>query len=308
VSVAGLKQATSGESSIMKREAFPALIEKMKSQLALALPRHLSADRMARIAVTEFRKNPGLAKCDPMSVVAAVVIAAQLGLEPGVMGQAYLVPYGNNCTLIPGWQGYVDLVSRAGRASVWTGAVHTGDSFSYRYGSSPSIEHEPSSNSDDDSEFTYVYAVGRIKGAEWPVIEVWSRSKVDKHLKRYNKVGQSHYAKQNENNFAMYGRKVALLQVLKYMPKSVELQMAAGLDSAADAGAQKITIDEAVSGTFTPNGYDVEGETAETVEQRIQKLFDELDVPGDIRADELADHKDKLGVLESKLRAELEKK
>lgn len=304
MSVAGLKQATTEHTGIAKRESFPTMLEQMKPQIAAALPKHLNADRMARIALTEFRKNKDLGNCDPITVVAAVVIAAQLGLEPGVMGQAYLVPFGKTCTLIPGWQGYVDLVSRAGRASVWTGAVQSGDSFSYRYGSSPHIEHEPGDKSDDDSPFTFVYAVGRIKGAEWPVIEVWSRAKVERHLRRYNKVGERHYAKQNENNLEMYGRKVALLQVLKYMPKSVELQMAASLDSAAETGTQKITIGEAVAGTFTPNGYELEGETEE---QRIQKLFEQLDVPGDIRSDELAKHKDKLEVLEAKLRAELEK-
>ena len=50
------------------------------------------------------------------------------------------------------------------------------------------------------------------------VIEVWTRAKVEWHLKQYNKVGKRHYALQNENNFEMYGRKVALLQVLKYVP------------------------------------------------------------------------------------------
>lgn len=304
MSVAGLKQATTEHTGIAKRESFPTMLEQMKPQIAAALPKHLNADRMARIALTEFRKNPEIAKCDPMTVIASVVIAAQLGLEPGVMGQAYLVPFKGTCTLIPGWQGYVDLVSRAGRASVWTGAVRNGDDFSFAYGSSPHVEHTPKDGGDDDAPFTYVYAIGRIRAAEWPVIEVWSRAKVEKHLRRYNRVGDRHYAKANENNLEMYGRKVALLQVLKYMPKSVELQMAASLDSAAETGTQKITIDEAVAGTFTPNGYDLEGETEE---QRIQKLFDQLDVPGDIRGDELAKHKDKLEVLEAKLRAELEK-
>lgn len=241
--------------SSTKALTFKDMLHGYKDQIALALPKHLNPDRMVRIALTEFSKNPELGKCDPKSVFASIIIASQLGLEPGVMGHAYLIPYKGTCQLVPGWQGYVDLVSRAGRASVWTDAVRKGDKFFYRKGSSPVIEHEPNEDGDDSSEFTHVYAVGRIRQAEWPIIEVWSRAKVLKHLKTYNKVGQRHYALQGENNLEMYGRKCALLQVIKYMPKSVELQTASGLDYSADAGQQRIEIDEAISGTFVPNGY-----------------------------------------------------
>jgi len=41
-----------------------------------------------------------------------------------------------------------------------------------------------------------------------PVIEVWSRAKVLKHLKKYNKVGNRHYANTDENNLEMYAAKV----------------------------------------------------------------------------------------------------
>jgi recombination protein RecT len=304
MSVDRLKQATSEQTGIAKRESFPTMLEKMKPQIAMALPKHLNADRMCRIALTEFRRNPKLAECDPTSVVACVVMSAQMGWEIGVDGAAYIVPFGKTCTLVPGWKGYVDLVSRAGRATVWTQAVREGDTFNFQYGSEPRIAHQPGAETDDDSPFTHAYACGRVKGAEQSVIEVWSRAKVLKHLKRYNKVGNAHYALQNENNLEMYGRKVALLQVIKYMPKSVELQVAKELEYSAEAGAQTITIDEAVAGTFTPNGYDVEGETQE---KRIDALFDKLDVPGDIRKEEIGYHEGALDALEAKLRAELEK-
>jgi hypothetical protein len=49
--------------------------------------------------------------------------AAQLGLEPGINGQGYLIPYKGTCTFVPGWKGLVDLVARSGRATVWTGVV-----------------------------------------------------------------------------------------------------------------------------------------------------------------------------------------
>lgn len=60
----------------------------MKEQLAAALPRHMTAERMIRIATTEIRKVPALGNCDTMSFVSAIVQCSQLGLErvaPSVM-------------------------------------------------------------------------------------------------------------------------------------------------------------------------------------------------------------------------------
>jgi recombination protein RecT len=62
-------------------------------EIKRALPKHLNADRMSRIALTAFRRTPKLAECDPRSVFAAVIQASQLGLEPDTLGRSYLIPY-----------------------------------------------------------------------------------------------------------------------------------------------------------------------------------------------------------------------
>jgi phage RecT family recombinase len=235
-----------GNELVLNPKTVYAELQKMRPQLEAALPRHITADRMARIAFTQIRINPALLNCSPDSFYGAIIAAAQLGLEPGVNGQCYLIPYKNTCTLVPGWKGYMDLVSRAGRASAWTGVVRKGDLFEFKLGSNPKIEHEPSD--DDTGEFTHVYAVGWVKDAPFPIIEVWSRAKVMKHLKQYNRVGDRHYALANDNNLEMYARKVALLQVIKYLPMSVELAQASALDLAANDNKQNLTIDMALRG------------------------------------------------------------
>ena len=212
---------------------FSKTLERMKPQMALALPKHMSADRMARLALTAFSTNKQLQACKTDSILASLMTATQLGLEPGINGQGYLIPYKDTCTFVPGWKGLVDLVSRAGRATVWTGAVYHGDKFDYQLGDEPFCRHKPG---DSEGNFTHVYAIGRVKDAEMPVIEVWTRGKVKKHLDQYNKVGGRHYALASENNFEMYARKVALLQVLKYMPSSIELANAITVSHAAEAG------------------------------------------------------------------------
>lgn len=233
---------------LQRADQFPAMLDRYKSEIGRALPRHMNADRLARVALTCFRQAPALGRCDPKSVFAAVIMASQLGLEPGIGGQAYLIPYGTECQFVPGWQGLVDLISRAGRASVWTGAVYEGDEFDYALGDSPFVKHKPAGD-EDESKLTHVYAIGRIENAKWPIIEVWPMAKVLRHRDRYNKVGKKHYSFQHPE---MYGRKVALLQVLKYMPKSVELQTAIALEHAAEQGAQRIDVKDAIEGTWAP--------------------------------------------------------
>tara|TARA_Y100000310_G_scaffold299275_1_gene333996 strand:- start:252 stop:1079 length:828 start_codon:yes stop_codon:yes gene_type:complete len=210
-----------------------------KSQLAAALPKHLNPDRMARLALTAFSQNKALQDCDPKSVFSSIIVLSQLGLEPGIDGQGYLVPYKGTCTPIPGWKGYVDLVSRSGRASVWTGAVFEGDEFDYQLGDEPFVRHRPG-DENDENLLTHVYAVGKIKGSESKIIEVWTAGKVRKHRDKYNKVGQRHYS---FSNFEMYARKAALLQVIKYMPKSIELQSAQEIDLASSEGKRADYID-----------------------------------------------------------------
>jgi len=249
-------------------KSFPGMIEQLKKQVALALPKHLNPDRMGRIALTEFNKNRALLECDPRTVFASVVIASQMGLEPGIMGQGYLIPYNGACQFVPGWKGLVDLAQRSGRASVWTGAVFEGDEFTYDYGTNPTIHHIPKGE-DDPAKITHVYAVGRVRGAEFAVIEVWPIAKVWKHRDRFNKVGKRHYSYAHPE---MYARKIPLLQVLKYMPASVELALALDLEHAADTTGQRINLEDAVEGVYTPTPSPEQAEQQQRTETVKEKL------------------------------------
>jgi len=227
-------------------------LDRLKPQMQLALPKHMNADRMARIVLTEFSKSKELQNCTLNSIAACIMTASQLGLEIGVGGQAYMIPYKGTATLVPGWKGLVDLVSRAGRASVWTGAVFDGDEFDWELGSEPFLRHKPAGEN-DPKKMLYAYAIGKVNGSECPVIECWSNDRVRNHFDR-NVIPQlksRHYA---NLHWEMYARKVVLLQVLKYMPQSFELQAAVEVANAEDAGkavaidANFVMIDQAPEG------------------------------------------------------------
>lgn len=255
--------------------SFSNFLEKFKPQMALALPKHLTADRMARLAVTAFSTTPKLQECEPKSILGAIMTASTLGLEINVDGQGFLVPYGRTCTFVPGWKGLVDLVSRSGRATVWTGAVFQGDEFDYALGDSPFIKHRPGEENDPD-KLTHVYAVGRVNGSQLPVIEVWTIKKIWKHRDKYNKQGGKHYSFRDPE---MYARKIPLLQVIKYMPKSIELSNAVALSAAVDEGKHAVIEGDFVTVTDPDTGHvpqHVDQSTGEITDQRVQQGINTL--------------------------------
>lgn len=246
----------SGAGQVAKTEnspqaQFQRFLEKFKPQMAVALPKHLNADRMCRLALTSFNKSPDLQKADATSIAASLMTASTLGLEPGVNGQGWLIPYYNTkkkihiCEFVPGWKGLVDIANRSGRCTVWTGAVFDGDFFEYQLGDDPFVKHRPGDEI-DGGKLLYAYAVGRVNGSQYPVIEVWSAKKLVAHRNRYNKQGERHYS---FRDWEMYARKVPLLQVLKYMPQSIELANAMSIAAAQDAGDHAILEGDFVSVT-----------------------------------------------------------
>ncbi len=230
-----------------KVKDFPTMLQVWLPEIKRALPKHLNGDRMARIALTAFRRTPKLAQCDPKSVFAAVIQASQLGLEPDTLGRSYLIPYGNECQFVPGWKGLVDLMNRSGQGSVYTGVIFKDQRYEFIDGSKRELIIHNETELADPSDITHAFAVGHIKGGMFPQIELWRIAKVLKHRDRYNKVGGKHYSYQQ---LEMYARKVVLLQVLKYMPCSPELVTAMSLNDAAEMGSQKLDLKEAIEGSW----------------------------------------------------------
>lgn len=212
---------------------FNGFLEKFKPQLARALPKHMDADRMARLVLTAFSTSPALQECTPNSIAASLMTAGQLGLEPGVNGAGFLIPYKTTCTFVPGWKGLVDLVSRSGRGTVYTGVIFSDQQYTFVDGAKRDLIIHNETDLDDPEEITHAYAIGWVKGAAMPIIELWSVAKIRKHRDKYNKVGARHYS---FRDWEMYARKIPLLQVLKYMPASIELSNAIDISNASEEG------------------------------------------------------------------------
>jgi len=257
---------------------FPLMLERFKNEIARALPRHLDPDRMTRIALTEFRKNPKLAECDPRSVFAAVVIASQLGLEPGLLGQCYLIPYKRECQMIPGYQGLIDLVRRTGKVKrIEAHVVRDGDDFTYKTGLETVLEHRPKLDG-DPGDIRLAYAVAEFTEGgyhvevmtRWQIETIRDRSQGYRNAKKYG--SPTPWETDAEEMF----RKTVIRRIAKFLPKSAELATAIALEDAANRGPQAVDLTDAIEGTWAPV---TEVETA--AEEKPEK---KPDAPVDNRA------------------------
>ena len=264
MTTADLKAVATGEKKQSPVAAFSNFMDKLKPQMALALPKHLTADRMTRLALTAFSTSEPLQRCTTKSIAASIMTAGQLGLEPGVNGAGFLVPYGTTCTFVPGWKGLVDLVSRSGRGTVFTGVIFKDQEYTFIDGAKRDLIIHNETDLDDPEDITHAYAIGWVKDATMPIIELWRVSKIKKHRDNYNKQGQKHYS---FRDWEMYARKVPLLQVIKYMPCSIEVANAVALSEAADRGR----------GAVIEGGFVVEEDAPEGVDKQTGEITPQLD-------------------------------
>lgn len=208
------------------------LLEKSKTQISVALPKHLSADRMLRVAMTSIQRTPELLACNQASLIGAVIQAAQLGLEPdGVLGHAYLVPYKESCQLIVGYKGLIDLARRSGQIStIYARVVYSKDQFEYSYGLEERLLHVPT-REEDPGEILYAYAVIKMKdgGIQF---DVMNRREIEAIRTRSPAGRKGPWI----TDYAEMAKKTVLRRVCKMAPLSVEVARAVALDERADLG------------------------------------------------------------------------
>lgn len=282
------------------KQGFPAMLEKFKGEIARALPKHINPDRMARIALTAFRMTPKLGECDPRSVFAAVIQASQLGLEVGLMGEAHLVPFGDQCQLIPGYTGLMKLARQSGLVQdIYAHEVRVNDKFTLKLGMDRSLEHEPltgpggfPASDEERGEVVGFYAVAVFKDGSRTFVAM-SRKEVEKI--RDNSRGYQaakRYKKESvwDSDFTAMGLKTAIRRLCKFLPKSPELATALALDAVAENGkAQNLDVKEVIDGTYAPiidegTGEILDGEAKEKTEAKPEPKVEKTEIMGGVKA------------------------
>lgn len=214
-------------------------LTKMEGQMRMALPNHITPEKVQRVIFTELQKNPSILKCTKNSILTSVMEACQLGLVPNsVQGLAYLIPYGNRCQLITGYKGLISLALQSGRlASIWGRIVREGDHFEYEEGSNPYIKHKPIVTSDAGEtagKIKGAYAVAKMKNDESTQFEFLSLLDIERIKSKSARGGKSGPWK---DDYEQMAKKTAVRQLLKWLPlESEKVEWAAGKKEGAGSG------------------------------------------------------------------------
>lgn len=248
------------------------IIQSMEKEFKRALPEQVGVQRFVRVAITVVRTNPNLMKCDGMSIVAALMQSAQLGLEPNTpLGQAYVIPYKNKriingqTTWVDeaqfqiGYKGLITLALRTGEyKAIYAHEVYANDEFEYSYGLDKNLHHVPAD--EPIGEPVKYYAVYHLKNGGYDFV-VWSKTRIDYHAKKYSKAVQKDHNSPWKTDYDGMAKKTVLKEVLKYAPKSIEFaQQLAADETIKREVPENSDMSEVIDVTDYTANYDQEGE------------------------------------------------
>lgn len=193
------------------------IIQAGAKQFATALPKHINTDRFVRIAITTIRQNPKLAQCTQESLLGALMVSAQLGLEPGTLGQCYLIPYGRECQFQIGYKGMIELLRRSGQLKdIYAYSVYENDDFEITYGLDRNLIHKP--NLANKGNFLGCYCVAILKD-DTRAFEYMTKEEIEAHAKKFSKTfGNGPW----KTDFEAMAHKTVVKKMLKWLPLSVE--------------------------------------------------------------------------------------
>jgi recombination protein RecT len=228
----------------------------------------LSPRKFEQVALAQLR-DPKIVQCDPKSVMLSVVGAAQLGLQIGVAGQAYIVPFKGQAQLIVGYQGYINLMHKAGFVT-FAEVVYEGDEFDYHVDADGQhLIHRPKASSaariDDNLTHAYAVATTPVNGVKMTTIKVLDRAEL-------LKIRDSSRATRDDSPwrkwFAEMCKKSAVRRLAKQCAKSTDVARAVEFEDRAERGEP---IDDLLDEPMDVTGNDRPA--------AISKL-DNSDIPG----------------------------
>lgn len=212
----------------LKHTDIQTVLTGMRAQIAQALPKHLTAERIIQMSTTLISKNPKIAECTAQSIVGAVMEASILGFKPAdSLGQCYFVPYGGKVQFQIGYKGWIDLARRSGQIkTIYAYVVREGDDFHYELGLEPALKHSPKAG--PDARMTHVYAVAHYKDGGHSFV-VLTREEVEKRRMR-NAFQKANPSGAWATDYEEMAKAKAIKALAKYMPLSDEMQHAAIAD------------------------------------------------------------------------------
>lgn len=244
-------------------------IKSMEGEIKKALPSVLTPERFTRMMLSAVSNTPKLPECTPKSFLAAMMSAAQLGLEPNTpLGQAYLIPFKNKGVLEVqfqvGYKGLIDLAYRSGEVDIIQAqAVHENDVWECEFGIEPKLKHIPADT--NRGEVVRYYAMFRTKTGGYG-FEVMSVDDIKAHAAKYSQSFNSSFSPW-KSNFDAMAKKTVLKQCLKYAPMKSDFVKA-------------IASDETIKHELSEDMYSVTDETVyeDAIEAEAEVISEEVEI------------------------------
>lgn len=243
------------EVKLSKSMSIADMIKTLEPEIKKALPSVITPERFTRMALSALNNTPQLSECSQMSFLAALMNAAQLGLEPNTpLGQAYLIPYSNKgkleCQFQLGYKGMIDLVYRNDQVqTIQAHSVYENDFFDYELGIEPRLVHKPAIK--DRGKVILFYALFKLQNGGYG-FEVMSKEDIDIHAQKYSKAFISSYSPWKVNYEDM-AKKTVIKKVLKFAPLKTDFLRAMTSD-------ESIKTEISVDMTEVQNEEIIEGE------------------------------------------------
>lgn len=268
--------------AVAQRDNSPAaLIKQYTTDFASVLPSHVKPETWVRLAQGALKKgkridekqDPNFGKFElevaaannPGAFLAALLDAARQGLEPGTE-QYYLTPRKVKGRLeilgITGYQGYVELMYRAGAvSSVVVEVVRENDLYRYKRGTDrvPIHEFPAFAREADRGKLVGVYAYAEMQtGSVSKVIELNADDIA--RIRAVNPASDSRYSPWVNWEAAMW-LKSGARQLRKWVPTSAEFRQE--LARAAGEAQRLATAPHMPPGADAPQGDVLEGEVVD---------------------------------------------
>jgi recombination protein RecT len=255
----------------LKSSQVKGVFELYREQIAQAIPKHLTAERIIQLATTLITRSPELAECSTESLLGSVMQASILGFEPvAALGQCYFVPFNNKKSgkreiqFIIGYRGMIDLARNSNQLKdIYAQCVYSNDVFDYEFGLEPKLKHKPAL--EDRGDLTHVYAVAHFTNGGY-AFEVMSKFDVDK-IKKVSQAGSSQYSPWNSGFYDEMAKKTVIRRLWKLLPSSVDKKNAV------------VSDEKPIDSTMFKNGELDTNElpaTFETVDETTGEIKEEL--------------------------------
>ncbi len=261
------------------------IIEELRPQFDLAFPDPTDAARFVRIARTTIRYSPKLLGCTDESVVGALLLCAQLGLEPGgPRQQAFIIPRWNGrlkcneATFQLGYRGVMELARRSGEIlSIEAREVHEADDFEFEYGLDEKLRHRPADG--DRGPLIGAYCLARFTNGGHYYSFV-SDETIRKHHESRSHEPEKKTSPWQTDRAAMY-RKTAIVAAGPYLPLSLKAMTAIAQDGTVHTEGTGVDFTE-VDAPEPPPFIDVPSEETSPEEPDPEAGADEGTGEGDV--------------------------